>query len=156
MTINYDSLAFSTANQYQKLFAQLEEEHLPLLYHCAAGKDRTGVFSAFLLLILGVPEKTVLADYVLTNTYLQIPLPLDAKSNAKKDTSQKAAPSIAPMHGQLTQEQWQVTMVSDPEYLKGMLRHIEQKYGSFGNYRRAVLGLSDRDVERLRARLLEK
>jgi hypothetical protein len=47
-------------------------------------------------------------------------------------------------------------MVSDPEYLKGMLRHIEQKYGAFDNYRRVVLGVSDQDVNTLRARLLEK
>jgi protein-tyrosine phosphatase len=152
MTINYDSLAFSTSDQYKKLFAELNDEHLPLLYHCAAGKDRTGVFSAFLLRTLGVPEKTVLADYELTNIYLQIPL----NSAARNDSTQKPTPGSAPMHGQLTQEQWQITMVSDPEYLKGMLRHIDQKYGSFDNYRRAVLGLSDQDVEKLRTRFLEK
>jgi protein-tyrosine phosphatase len=152
MAINYDSLAFSAAPQYSKLFVQLEEEHLPLLYHCASGKDRTGVFSAFLLLMLGVPEKTVLADYELSNTYLKIPLPTDAT----KDASQKAASATTPAHGQLTQEQWQVTMVSDPEYLKGMLRHIEARYGSFDNYRRIVLAVSDEDVEKLRSRLLER
>lgn len=156
MAINYDSLAFSTADQYKKLFAQLEEERLPLLYHCAAGKDRTGAFSAFLLLILGVPEKTVLADYELTNTFLQIPLLTEVRADAQKDANPNPALNTAPMHGQLTQKQWQVTMVSDPEYLKGMLRHIEQRFGSFDNYRRAVLGLSDQDVEKLRAQLLEK
>jgi protein-tyrosine phosphatase len=41
----------------------------PLLFHCAAGKDRTGLASALLLGILGVPDDTILDDYELTTKY---------------------------------------------------------------------------------------
>ena len=41
----------------------------PLLYHCSAGKDRTGVGTAILLTILGVPRETVVNDFLLSNTY---------------------------------------------------------------------------------------
>ncbi|MAV27156.1 MAG: hypothetical protein CMQ05_13750 [Gammaproteobacteria bacterium] len=39
----------------------------PLLIHCTAGKDRTGITTAFVLSILGVPEEIIIADYLLTN-----------------------------------------------------------------------------------------
>jgi protein-tyrosine phosphatase len=64
------NFAFAAAPEYSSVFKHLEEGHLPLLYHCTAGKDRTGVFSALLHLALGVPEQTVLADYALTDIYL--------------------------------------------------------------------------------------
>jgi protein-tyrosine phosphatase len=42
-------------------------EHHPVLVHCTAGKDRTGVTTAFLLTILGVDRAVIEADYLLTN-----------------------------------------------------------------------------------------
>ncbi len=45
------------------------EDGLPAVIHCAAGKDRTGVVSAVLLLALGVDEQTVLDDYELTSEF---------------------------------------------------------------------------------------
>ena len=39
---------------------------LPAVFHCTAGKDRTGLLSAILLTLLGVPEDTVVADYALS------------------------------------------------------------------------------------------
>ncbi|QBX55963.1 tyrosine-protein phosphatase [Nocardioides seonyuensis] len=46
----------------------------PVLFHCAAGKDRTGVVAALVLLVLGVSEEEVVADYVLTETSLDLVL----------------------------------------------------------------------------------
>jgi protein-tyrosine phosphatase len=40
----------------------------PLLFHCAAGKDRTGIAAAVLLGLLGVPDEVILDDYELTST----------------------------------------------------------------------------------------
>jgi len=70
MTKFYADFAFQSAPQFAQVFAELKKDRLPLAYHCVAGKDRTGVFSAFLLLTLGVPEETVAADYALTNKYM--------------------------------------------------------------------------------------
>jgi protein-tyrosine phosphatase len=149
MTKTYGGFAFSSAPQYAQLFSQLEKDQLPLLYHCTAGKDRTGVFSALLLLTLGVPEKTVLEDYALTNTYLR-----DASQSAaiKKMMAASADKSIA----QLSPEQRNVLMDADPEYITSTLRAIDAKYGSFDNYRRQELHVSDDDVQKLRTRLLTK
>jgi len=43
---------------------------LPAVFHCAGGRDRTGVTAALLLAILGVPEEMIARDYALTGTYL--------------------------------------------------------------------------------------
>jgi protein-tyrosine phosphatase len=147
MARTYGSFAFTNAPEYAQVFKQLEEDHLPLLYHCTAGKDRTGVFSALLLLTLGVPEKTVVADYALTNKYL-----LDSMSAADSQKMLASNPGLA----HLTPEQRNVLMSADPEFLTSTLRQIDAKYGSFDNYRRKALGVTDSDAEKLRERLLEK
>lgn len=147
MAKTYSNFAFSTAPQYAKLFTQLEEDRVPLLYHCTAGKDRTGVFSAFLLLTLGVPEKTVLEDYSLTNKYL-----LDKPQSAavQKMMTSTGTNTLAT----LTPEQRNILLAADPEYLRSTLRAIESKYGSFDNYRRQELHVSDDQATVLRSRLL--
>lgn len=145
----YSDFAFSAAPQYAKLFEQLEQDRLPLLYHCTAGKDRTGVFSAFLLLTLGVPEKTVLEDYALTNKYL---LDQPQSASMKKMMSSTGNNALAA----LTPEQRNIMMAADPEYLKNTLRAIDAKYGSFDEYRRQELHVSDAQATSLRSRLLTR
>jgi protein-tyrosine phosphatase len=145
MTATYGQFAFSSANQYAAVFQQLKSEHLPLLYHCTAGKDRTGVFSALLLLTLGVPEKTVLEDYALTNRYMQ-----EASKTGAMEKMMKASGSN--MSG-LSKEKLAVMMAADPAYLESTLRQIDAKYGSFDQYRRQELKVSDEDVKVLQAKL---
>ena len=48
-----------------------EDENGVVMYHCSSGKDRTGGFTMVLLTLLGVPKETILADFGLTNVYLQ-------------------------------------------------------------------------------------
>jgi len=63
----YSAYAGEHLPRYRALFALLLEGRLPLLFHCSAGKDRTGFGAALLLTALGVPRETVLADYLATN-----------------------------------------------------------------------------------------
>ncbi len=46
-----------------------EADSRPLLFHCTAGKDRTGVCAALILSVLGVPEETIIADHAVSNHY---------------------------------------------------------------------------------------
>lgn len=149
MIATYGNFVFSSADQYAAVFQELKSNHLPLLYHCSAGKDRTGVFSALLLLTLGVPEKTVLEDYSLTNKYLL--------ENSESETMKKLSNATGNnVLAHLTKEQRDVLMAADPAYLEATLRQIEAKYGSFDAYRRQALHLSDTDVQELRAKLTEE
>ena len=60
-------LAFGP-NTWQRLFSIFADpEQHPVLVHCTAGKDRTGVTTAFLLSVLGVDRSIIEADYGLTN-----------------------------------------------------------------------------------------
>jgi protein-tyrosine phosphatase len=53
---------------FRTLFAHLSDgQHRPLVFHCTAGKDRTGFASALLLTLLGVPWDMVMEDYLRTN-----------------------------------------------------------------------------------------
>jgi hypothetical protein len=61
------------ADAYRDAFALLTAgENYPVLYHCAAGTDRTGVMSALLLSLLGVERETIIADFRLSE---QVDLP---------------------------------------------------------------------------------
>jgi protein-tyrosine phosphatase len=64
----YRAYALESFGQYRTLFSLiLQEDGLPLLLHCSAGKDRTGFGSALLLTALGVPWAQVMQDYLATN-----------------------------------------------------------------------------------------
>lgn len=54
---------------YKKMFGLLLEGEVPMVIHCTAGKDRTGVAAMLILLALGVDEETICEDYMLTNVY---------------------------------------------------------------------------------------
>lgn len=58
-------------HEFAKIFAELIElpEEDALVYHCSAGKDRTGMTSALILTALGVDDDTISRDYLLTNTH---------------------------------------------------------------------------------------
>ena len=143
----YSGFAFTNAPEYAKVFVQLKQDRLPLLYHCTGGKDRTGIFSALLLLTLGVPEKTVLQDYALTNVYLTQGLSKEAAHQMLVSSGNQAMAKLSP-------DQSKILMAADPDYLRSTLQAIDTKYGSFDNYRRDALGVSDQDVELLKAHLL--
>lgn len=59
-------------DQYKTFFGLLQDEkNVPLLFHCTAGKDRTGMGAALFLASLGVDEQTIFEDYLLSNRYLE-------------------------------------------------------------------------------------
>lgn len=67
LRINVESLVYMR-EPLRRLFSLLgDERRLPLLYHCLAGKDRTGVVTAVLLSLLGVSHDDIVADYCATN-----------------------------------------------------------------------------------------
>lgn len=59
--------------QYRKMFDLLQnpDGYTPLLYHCTAGKDRTGMATALILYALDVDEKTIMNDYLMSNKYIE-------------------------------------------------------------------------------------
>ncbi len=63
----YDAYALASSAQYRALLDHIMDGGTPLLFHCSAGKDRTGFAAAMLLTALGVPWEAVVADFEATN-----------------------------------------------------------------------------------------
>lgn len=121
----------------------LDDNNIPSVAHCTGGKDRAGFGAAITLLALGVPEETVINDFMLTNVY----------------TADKINKYI-----------WMIRLGSlfrtDPELIRPLLGversfivaaldQMKAEYGSIDNYFRQGLGLSDEQLNRLRERFLE-
>jgi protein-tyrosine phosphatase len=76
----YRALVNDQAHRFAELFDHLLETDAPVVFHCTAGKDRTGIAAALVLLALGVPRRLVTQDYLLSNeVFNQPPPPRDDK-----------------------------------------------------------------------------
>jgi protein-tyrosine phosphatase len=114
----------------------------PLLFHCTAGKDRTGFAAAITLRILGVPHVTVMEDYLLTNQYFF-------------SSYKWSLVLMRLLKGKRFVEKVKGFMAAHPSYLLAAFETIDREHGSFENYVRDGLGLGDREVEHLKALYLE-
>ena len=142
----YQDFAVEGAPQYRNALQQIVRGRLPFLYHCTAGKDRTGVFSAILLLTLGVPRDVVQQDYLLSNDYLLTPETMERM----KHMMQAVMPDAPP----LSPEAMRALMGVDKSYLDAALAAIDARYGSFDRYRHDALGISDAEAKALQNKLL--
>lgn len=127
-----------------RLVAELAANRGPSLVNCLAGKDRTGMAVAAVLLALGVHRDDIMADYLLTNTAGDV----EARVAA-------GMASVTAVTGQLDAEVLRVLMGAEAEYLESAFAAIEERHGSTDAYLRDVVGLDDAVRERLRAALVE-
>ncbi len=139
--------AITDAPQYGKILHRIVAGDLPAVEHCTSGKDRTGVFSAILLTALGVPRETVIQDYLLTTRYML------ASDSIEKTTAdlQNIFGLAEPPDAATVQK----IMTTRPETLEATFDNITKIFGSFDNYLRDGLKISDSDLATLRQRLLE-
>ncbi|MEV5026351.1 tyrosine-protein phosphatase [Paenibacillus sp. LPE1-1-1.1] len=122
----------------------LEGGGAPALFHCAAGKDRTGFVSAVLLQAMGVPRSTVLHDYALTNLF----------TDRFKEQWNGANQAHAPFMSELTPAVAQALMEARPAYLQASFDEIDARYGSFEQYWEQALGFTQADREKLQSMYL--
>ena len=124
------------------LLRRLAEDDGPQLFHCTAGKDRTGWASALLLHVAGVPDGLIVEDYLLTNDYTQ-------SSRARYLTMAETAfgPDKVPVYERV--------LVADPDYLSIARDAVVASYGDLGGYLTEGLGLGAAILERLRERLVD-
>jgi len=69
----YRALVHDQAHRFAELFEHLLQTDTPVVFHCTAGKDRTGFAAALILHALGVPREVVVQDYLLTNALYKPP-----------------------------------------------------------------------------------
>lgn len=129
---------------YRWMFEQILAENVPMLFHCTAGKDRTGMAAVLILLALGVPLETAEADYALTNDY--------RKEVIAGFVSQYAG--IAQRHPELLPKLQAVEGVN-PAMVRVALKAVLEKYGSVEAYFEAEYGLTAEKLALLRDKYLE-
>ena len=112
---------------------------LPLVFHCAAGKDRTGVLAALVLSILGVQEEIISADYGLTESAMKRLL----------KWAEVSQPDLATAYANMPAR----FAAADPRAMAIILNDLNTKYGSVQNFVREI-GVSDETANTLRKSLL--
>lgn len=120
----------------------LVEGRAPLLFHCTAGKDRTGVCAAAVLMALGVPDKEIVREFLLTNEY--------------RSSIINMAPEDMPAW--LTDEEremWAAMNGVSAHDLRAALEAVDQRHATREQYFEQEFGLGARTLGELRARCLE-
>lgn len=131
------------------LFECIAAEHVPLVVHCAAGKDRTGVAVAVLLAALGVDGNTILQDYLLTNEVGNF----EHFVNSRKDSHL----GLADAHHSLLsmpQDMREALFAADPDYLQAALEQIAREHGDLTTYLKSAVHLDDRTLVQVRQAML--
>lgn len=128
MQDTYRGFVRRSTNRFAEFFAHLLESGEPTVFHCTAGKDRTGFAAALVLHSLGASHEDVMRDYLLTNERLAM---------------SAAGTWLAP---ELMNVIWRV----QPEFLQAAFDAVDADYGGVEAYLREGLGLREGERARLR------
>jgi protein tyrosine/serine phosphatase len=132
-------------NLFSRYFAALAERDGPVLIHCAAGKDRTGILAALTHHVAGVHPDDIVADYLLTNDPERMARRLPQVTDAIHETSGKRPAADAVM----------TVMGVDTAYLDTAFTAIAERFGGTDAYLEQALGVTPAVREALAARLLD-
>lgn len=115
------------------------DDALPAVFHCAAGKDRTGLLAMLALGSLGVGHDDIVEDYALTSVTMEA-------FRIRVADDLEAAGRLAAIP--------QLFLAADPAAMSRVLTDIESDHGSVRGYVQA-LGVSDAELASLERQLLE-
>ncbi len=139
-----DMLRAGSGKIAQALILIADPEMTPVVFHCAAGKDRTGLVAAMLLSLLGVPDEYIAADYAKTAEGMIKMRAAWAAWAAEQGDEATEKMSEAPAH----------YFESPPEVMSELLAELRAQHGSVLDYLRS-LGVTDTQIAALRERLVE-
>ncbi|MBL8271567.1 tyrosine-protein phosphatase [Steroidobacter sp.] len=143
----YEHMPRAAAPGLAGLFDKLADASaLPLVVHCAAGKDRTGFLCAVLLLSLGVPRETVMRDYMKT-----------ARRRHRERQESRIAATITAMIGATpTPSTMDMIMSVRRDFLASALAQILTEHETIEAYLRTAGGVSPEKLRAVRATLTER
>jgi protein-tyrosine phosphatase len=134
MRQTYRAFIHDNAARFAELFEHLLDSSQPLVFHCTAGKDRTGLAAALILLALQVPPERVMQDYLLTNDLYRMPALGDSRT---------------------PRESLNVLWRVQEAFLDAALQAVERDFGGVERYLERELRLSPAARQRLQALYLE-
>lgn len=138
MRAGYRTMPYNLAPSYRTLFEILLAAKVPMIFHCAGGKDRTGIAAGLILTALGVPQSTILLDYQATDRQV------DTLYQLMMDQT-KDIPGINP-----DRDLWSPLLASDPNNLLASFDEMTQRDGSVNAYLETHCGLDANAIQRLR------
>ncbi len=121
-------------NTIHNIFKVLVKNEQGILYFCNAGKDRTGVVTALILMTLGIKRQDIVENYTLSSLYLKNKL----KEFEKNSTNKKIREIITPK----------------PEYMEQFLDCFYEKYTTINNYL-IKIGITNEDITKIKDKYLE-
>ena len=134
MQQTYRAFVHDNSPRFAELFAHLLEDDAPMVFHCTAGKDRTGFAAALILRALGVSESVVMQDYLLTNELFRPP---------------ELVGSYAPV------EVRNVIARVQAGFLEAAFEAVNSSHGSVEQYLEKAMRLDSKQQQRLRALYLQ-
>lgn len=144
VAINRDRVEQYTLVYRAWLQSLLQDNTLPMVFHCNIGQGRTGFATAILLLALGVPKETVIADYLASNIYME-------------DHADQLVTKIQLSYFfQADTESLREALKVKTRYINAAFDAIDKHYGSFDRYLEEGLGLTPSKIKQLQSILLEE
>ena len=132
----YISLLDESGKDIARIFTILAEAGNGVLFHCAVGKDRTGVVAMLLLKLAGVDDADVIADYSITDIYMHEVFTAESLALEKRDI-----PTFV--------------LRSKPESMRRVLHHLNEKFQSAENYLLSI-GITEKQIEAIRQKFVHQ
>jgi len=128
MESTYRRFIMDHAEIFAQVFEQILTAERPVLFHCAAGKDRTGVVAALILTAVDAKPSVIMEDYLLSNQFYRSPV---SRSEIPDDVRE-------------------VVLKVRPSYLEAAFSAMRDGWGGPEQYLKKALGIGLRERETLR------
>ena len=139
MSTRSRSASEAARTAYAQMYERIADPaNLATVFHCSAGKDRTGWAAASFLSLLGVPQDVVFEDYLLSNDYL----------------AESTAHTLEQVGGLIDPALLEPVLGVDAEYLQASFDTVDSEYGSIDGYFTEGLGLDQATIDQLEKEFL--
>ena len=125
-----------------KAIINASDDEYPILYHCTEGKDRTGILTAILLLILGVEKEKIVEDYMYTN-------------KVNKNKAQRLYLTTKYLGGDKKQANIVKNMfLAKEDYIEEIFYVIEEKWNGIDNFIKDGLKITEEEIKKFKEKMI--